>query len=410
LAAKMQYQTHILSNGLKIIHKPDNMQVVFCGVAIDVGSRDETTEEAGMAHFIEHMLFKGTHKRRSSHIINRLENVGGELNAYTTKEETIVYAAVLQEHTERSIELIADITLNSVFPQKEIEKELVVITDEIQSYNDSPSESVFDDFEDLLFQHHSIGHNILGTVESLKTFDNKNINAFHQRYYFPGNMTFFSVGNLKFDKLVRLVEKYFITNNNRTLKPERIAPDLTGNARTDIKKNTFQTHFLMGRSAYNLYHPDRIGMFLLNNILGGAGMNSKLNLSLREKHGLVYNAESVYQPLTDTGIWAVYFGSDPENAQRCEKLIRAELQLLKEKEIPEAALKKYKLQMLGQIAINNENKENMALGMGKSFMRYGNVDSMETVRAKIEQITAKQLQRIANEVFDTEKYTIIRYV
>lgn len=406
----MQYQTHILPNGLKIIHKPDNMQVVFCGVAIDVGSRDENPEEAGMVHFIEHMLFKGTRKRRSSHIINRLENVGGELNAYTTKEETMVYAAVLQEHIERTIELIADITLNSVFPQKEIEKELVVITDEIQSYNDSPSESVFDDFEDLLFQHHSIGHNILGNIDALKLFDTKRLSEFHQKYYFPGNMTFFAVGNLKFEKLVKLIEKYFTTANNGRIKPERVAPEITANNRTDIKKNTFQTHFVLGKNAYNLYHSDRIGMFLLNNILGGAGMNSRLNLSLREKHGLVYNAESVYQPMTDTGIWAVYFGSDPENAQRCEKLIRAELQLLKDKAIPETALKKYKLQMLGQIAINNENKENMALGMGKSFMRYGSVDSMETVREKIEHITAEQLQHIANEVFDVEKFTVIRYV
>lgn len=406
----MQYQTHILPNGLKIIHKLDNMQVVFCGVAIDVGSRDENPEEAGMVHFIEHMLFKGTRKRRSSHIINRLENVGGELNAYTTKEETMVYAAVLQEHIERTIELIADITLNSVFPQKEIEKELVVITDEIQSYNDSPSESVFDDFEDLLFQHHSIGHNILGNIDALKLFDTKRLSEFHQKYYFPGNITFFAVGNLKFEKLVRLIEKYFTTANNGRIKPERVAPEITANNRTDIKKNTFQTHFVLGRNAYNLYHSDRIGMFLLNNILGGAGMNSRLNLSLREKHGLVYNAESVYQPMTDTGIWAVYFGSDPENAQRCEKLIRAELQLLKDRAIPETALKKYKLQMLGQIAINNENKENMALGMGKSFMRYGSVDSMETVREKIEHITAKQLQHIANEVFDVEKFTVIRYV
>ncbi len=406
----MQYQTHILPNGLKIIHKPDDMQVVFCGVAIDVGSRDESPEEAGMAHFIEHLLFKGTIKRRSSHIINRLENVGGELNAYTTKEETMVYAAVLQEHTERTIELIADITLNSVFPQKEIEKELVVITDEIQSYNDSPSESVFDDFEDMLFQHHSIGHNILGNIDTLKTFNNERLKDFHQKYYFPGNMTFFSVGNLKFEKLIKLIEKYFVTSNNRQSKPERIAPTVTANNRIDIKKNTFQTHFVLGRNAYNLYHPDRIGMFLLNNILGGAGMNSKLNLSLREKHGLVYNVESVYQPMTDTGIWAVYFGSDPENASRCEKLIRTELQTLKDKEISEVALKKYKLQLLGQIAINNENKENMALGMGKSFMRYGTVDSMEKVREKIEQITSKQLLRLANEIFDVEKFTIIRYV
>jgi predicted Zn-dependent peptidase len=262
----------------------------------------------------------------------------------------------------------------------------------------------------MLFQHHSIGHNILGNIDTLKTFNNDRLAAFHQKYYFPGNMTFFSVGNLKFEKLIKLVEKYFVTSNIRQSKPERVAPTVTANNRIDIKKNTFQTHFVLGTNAYNLYHPDRIGMFLLNNILGGAGMNSKLNLSLREKHGLVYNVESVYQPMTDTGIWAVYFGSDPENASRCEKLINTELQTLKDKKISEAALKKYKFQLLGQIAINNENKENMALGMGKSFMRYGSVDSMEKVREKIEQITAEQLLRLANEIFDAEKFTVIRYV
>lgn len=406
----MQYQTHILPNGLRIIHKPDSMQAVFCGVAIDAGSRDEMPGQAGMAHFVEHMLFKGTAKRRSSHIINRLENVGGELNAYTSKEETMVYAAVLNEHTERAIELLADITLHSVFPQREIEKELVVISDEIQSYNDSPSESVFDDFEDLLFEHHPIGHNILGSIEDLKTFDTEKISAFHRKYFFPGNMTFFSVGNLKFDKHVRLIEKYFDTVNNGRSKPVRTAPGVKGGVRTDIKKNTFQTHFMMGRSAYNMFQPDRLGMYLLNNILGGTGMNSRLNLSLREKHGLVYNVESVYQPMTDTGVWAVYFGSDPENAIRCERLIRTEMQTMIDKKIPEAALKKYKLQMLGQLAINSENKENLALSMGKSFMRYGKVDSIDTVREKIEQITAAQLQQIAAEIFDVEKFTVIRYV
>lgn len=406
----MNYQTHTFSSGLKLIHKPDIGAVTYCGMVINAGSRDESAEEEGMAHFIEHMLFKGTKKRRAGHIINRLENVGGELNAFTSKEETVVYAAVLTEHTERAVDLIGDVVFNSLFPQKEIDKEIVIIADEIQSYNDSPSELIFDDFEDMLFAHHPVGHNILGRMELLEKYTTSDAVNFTAKHYRPEEMVFFSLGNINFKSLVRWADKYLTPENYRTERIERLAPGNYVVNKKEIKKNTFQTHFIMGNRAYDLYHPQRMGLYLLNNILGGPGMNSLLNLSLREKHGLVYNVESSFQPMTDTGMWTVYFGSDNENAARCEQLIHNELQKLKERALSENVLKKYKLQLMGQMAISSEHKENLALSIGKSYMRYGKVDDMDILRKKIDSISANQLQEIANEIFDERMITVLKFV
>jgi predicted Zn-dependent peptidase len=384
--------------------------VTYCGLAINAGSRDESEQELGMAHFVEHMLFKGTTKRRSGHIINRLEHVGGELNAFTSKEETVVYAAVLNAHFERAMELISDIVLHSTFPQKEIEKEVVIILDEIQSYNDSPSELIYDDFEELLFAHHPIGHNILGKSELLEKYTTADAVNFIQKQYQPNEMVFFSTGNQNFKQLVRWAEKYLQTDKADNPTTNRVAPDSYVPVRCEISKNTHQVHFMAGNRAYDLYHPNRLGMYLLNNILGGPGMNSLLNLSLREKHGLVYNVDSSYQPFTDTGMWCVYFGCDTENASRCEQLVYAELQKLREQPLKESALKKYKLQLMGQMAIANEQKENLALSLGKSFMRYGKIDDLETIHQKIEAITAEKLQEIANEIFNPEKMSVLKYI
>ena len=406
----MTYQTHILSNGLQLIHKPDTSAVAYCGLVINAGSRDEADAEQGMAHFIEHMLFKGTEKRRSSHIINRLENVGGELNAFTSKEETVVYATVLNEYFERAMELIADITLHSTFPQKEIDKEVVIIVDEIQSYNDSPSELIYDDFEEMLFEHHAIGHNILGKAELLVNYTTDDAKRFVAKHYSPQEMVFFTLGDINFKQLIRWAEKYLTTESAPERIPERVAPTVYTPSRREIVKNTHQVHFIVGNRAYDLYHPKRMGLYLLNNILGGPGMNSLLNLSLREKHGLVYNVDSNYQPFVDTGMWSVYFGCDVENAAKCEQLVYAELQKLREQPLPESALKKYKLQLLGQMAIASEQKENLALSYGKSFMRYGKIDDLETVRKKINAITAEELQTIAQEIFQEEQLSVLRYI
>lgn len=405
----MNYQTHTLPNGLKIIHKPDTSDVTYCGIIINAGSRDENSNELGMAHFIEHMLFKGTAKRRSGHIINRLEHVGGELNAFTSKEETVVYAAVLNEYFDRAMELISDIVLNSTFPQKEIDKEVVIIIDEIQSYNDSPSELIYDDFEEMLFAEHAMGHNILGTPELLQNYKTSDALTFINQHYRPEEMVFFSMGNIDFKQLVRKSEKYLQCKAVNTVKPERVAPEVYLPTQKTIQKNTHQVHFMLGNRAYNIHHPKRLGLYLLNNILGGPGMNSLLNLSLREKHGLVYNVESTYQPLTDTGMWTVYFGCDPENASRCEQLVYTELNKLREQKIGENSLKKYKLQLLGQMAISSEHKENLALSIGKSFLRYGKIDDISEIRKRINAITAEDLQQIAIEIFDPQQFTILKY-
>lgn len=407
----MDYQTYTLPNGLKLIHKPENTSVAYCGMIVNAGSRDEAAKEEGMAHFVEHMLFKGTTKRRSGHIINRLENVGGELNAFTSKEETVVYSVVLKEYLERAIELLADITLHSVFPQKEIKKEVEVILDEIDSYRDSPSELIYDDFEELLFTNHALGHHILGIPALLEKFTTKDAVHFVRRLYTPERMVFFVAGDVSFKKIVRWAEKYFCFEPAATeLSKPRVAPEQYRPTEKTIIKNTHQTHVAIGNRAYDLYHPNRMGLYLLNNILGGPGMSSLLNLSLREKHGLVYNVESSYQPFSDSGLWCVYFASDPENSAKCEQLIYKELQKLRREKLPEAFLKKYKLQLMGQMAIASENKENMALSLGKSYMRYGKVDDYETIKQKIDSITSTQLFKIANEIFVPEQLTVLKYI
>jgi len=406
----MTYQTYTLSNGLRIIYKPDQSAVAYCGIVVNTGSRDEAENEQGMAHFIEHMLFKGTEKRRSGHIINRLENVGGELNAYTSKEETVVYAGVLKEYFERAMELVSDIVFHSTFPQKEIDKEIVIILDEIQSYNDSPSELIFDDFEELLFANHPIGHNILGKSELLEKYSTDDAFRFVKKQYRPEEMVFFALGDLDFKQLVRWAEKYLKNENREPKTSERVSPTSYQPNKKEINKNTHQVHFMMGNRAYDLYHPNRMGMYLLNNILGGPGMNSLLNLSLREKHGLAYNVESSFQPFTDAGMWSVYFGCDPENVARCEQLVHNELQKLCDQPLSENALKKYKLQLVGQMAISTEHKENLALSLGKSFLRYGKIDDLETVKQMIEAVTAEKLQQIANEIFNPKELSVLKYV
>ena len=406
----MIYQTDTLPNGLKIIHIPDKSAVAYCGLVINTGSRDETETEQGMAHFIEHMLFKGTAKRRSGHIINRLEHVGGELNAYTSKEETVVFATVLNEYFERAMELVADIVLHSNFPQKEIDKEVVIILDEIQSYKDSPSELIFDDFEEMLFEHHSLGHNILGRAELLEKYTTSDAVNFVEKHYRPEEMVFFVLGDVNFKQLKRWAEKYLQTEPISKRISGRFSPTQYTPSRKETDKNTHQVHFVVGNRAYDLHHSNRMGLYLLNNILGGPGMNSLLNLSLREKHGLVYNVESSYQPFTDTGMWSVYFGCDTDNSDRCEQLVYAELQKLREQPLSHNALKKYKLQLMGQLAISTEHKENLALSLGKSFMRYGQIDDLEKIRSKIEAITAEQLQAIANEIFKPEELSVLKYI
>lgn len=404
------YKIHTLTNGLRIVHLPQKGAVSYCGVIVNTGSRDEDANEQGMAHLIEHMLFKGTEKRKSAQIIERLESVGGEMNAYTTKEETVVYAAFLNKYTERAVELISDVILRSKFPKEELQKEIVIVQDEIESYNDSPSELIFDDFEEMLFDSHPMAHNILGTKKQLKSFSSDKLKSFFQSHYKTEEMVFFSAGNAKFEKIVSMCEKYFVQTQSQTSAQKRITPKIQPQPNKTIKRKTNQVHCLMGGEAYNFHHQDRLALYLLNNILGGPGMSSLLNLSLREKHGLVYTVESIYQPFTDTGWWAVYFGTDPENAEKCEKLVKDELMKLCSVQFSDKKLKQYKVQLMGQMAISSENKENMALSLGKSILRYGKFDTLDEIKDKINKITAEQLQHVANEIFDVEKLHILKYI
>ncbi len=405
-----QYHTHTLSNGLRIIHLPQkSSQISYCGVIVNAGSRDELSENFGMAHFVEHMIFKGTEKRKAIQIINRLEDVGAELNAYTTKEETVVYAAFLNKYVERSIELISDLIFHSIFPPDEIEKEIEVIKDEIESYNDSPAELIFDDFEELIFHSNTMSHNVLGSKENLDKFTSEKAKNFYRQFYLPQNMVFFSCGNVNADKIVRLVEKYFDFPSNDMQANNRKLPDYQPAENKVIHKDTNQAHCILGCRSYDMYHPDRMALYLLNNILGGPGMNSLLNLRLREKTGLVYNVESTVQEFTDCGWWGIYFGSDPEDVEKCERLIRKELTKLSENRISESRLKKYKQQLIGQLALAAENKENMALSLGKSYLRFGKYDSSEKVKADIESVTAQQLQNIACELFNEKNIFVLKY-
>lgn len=407
----MNYQTHTLPNGLRIIYLPKKSEVTFCGITINAGSRDENRDEEGCAHFAEHLLFKGTRKKNARQIINRLEDIGGELNAYTSKEETVVYAAATKKYTRRMIELIADMTLHSIFPQKELEKEREVILDEIASYHDNPSELIFDDFEEMIFKDHPLGHNILGNSKLLKKMNSETINNFVKRCYQPHQMVVFVVGNTNFDHLTKWCEEYFVSENseNETNILKRNSPEVYRAERTKLKKRTHQIHNIIGNRCFDLYHPNRLSMYLLNNILGGPGMNSLLNLSLREKYGLVYTAESNYQPFTDCGWWCVYYACDEKNDEKCEHLVLEQLQKIIDQPIPENKLNKYKQQLIGQMTVSRENTENLALSLGKSYLRFGKMEDMETIKKQLEIIQPKDLQEIARVIFNVEKLSVLKY-
>ena len=404
------YQTHKLSNGLRIIHRPFPSQISYCGLAINTGTRDEYPEEFGMAHFVEHMLFKGTRKRKAHHIAGRMENVGGELNAYTTKEETFIYATFLSEYFERATELLSDVVLHSTFPEHQIEKEKEVILDEINSYIDSPSELIFDDFENLLFPNHEIGHYILGTPQSLLTFNREMVEKFVTRQYTPANMIFFSFGKTPFSKVARMAEKYFNFSASEHLLPKkREKPVNTLTKKHQLGKETAQTHVVLGTRALDMFHPDRYALFLLNHILGGGAINSRLNNSLREKNGLVYTVESNLGLYTDTGVFAIYFACDHKYLERCLKLIEKEFQKLRRTPLSPAQLAVAKRQYKGQLGIASENNEFMALGMAKSYLHSNKSMSLEDIFAKIDAVSSEQMSEMANKFLFSDTLSQIIY-
>ena len=405
----MDLLLHTLSNGIRMAHLPIPGMVAHCGIIINSGSRDEKDNEHGIAHFIEHMLFKGTKKRKAYHILSNLEDVGGELNAYTTKEETAIHASFLKDDYERAIDLITDITFNSVFPEKEIEKEKDVVIEEINSYLDSPSELIFDDFEEFIFSNQSIGRNILGSQESVRSFTRETLNVFIADNYNTSEIVFCSVGNIKEEKIIKLFQKYFgdidlAKKESRTNKKWIYKPG------SHIKKmDTFQNHCIIGNIAYDLKDEKRMGMFLLNNILGGQGLNSRLNLCLREKNGLAYNVESNYNPYFDTGVFSIYFGTDSQYMDKSISIALAELTRLRNSLLGSVQLSKAKKQIKGYLARGYENHESLMLSLGKSMLVFNRIDTLEETYSRIDKVTSSQLCDIANEVFEPSKLSTLIY-
>ena len=441
----MKYNTYTLDNGLRIIHLPSDSKVVYCGYQINAGTRDEEPGEEGLAHFCEHVTFKGTERRKAWHILNCLESVGGDLNAYTNKEGTVYYSAILKEHIARAVDLLSDIVFHSVYPQAEIDKEVEVICDEIESYNDSPAELIYDEFENILFKDSSLGHNILGTAEQVRSFTTEDALRFTRKLYRPNNAIFFAYGDIDFKKLVKLVGRALADDDSGKLAEEDCHADFaddadfsggTGFAGDEnsitteksvssvksvgpknypsvgeeiagqtivMQKNTHQAHVMIGTRAYDVNDDRRMPLYLLNNILGGPGMNAKLNLALREHNGLVYTVESTMVAYGDTGTWSIYFGCDEHDIKRCLRLVRKELDRMMEKPLSDSQLKAAKKQIKGQIGVACDNRENFALDFGKSFLHYGWEKNVDCLYEQVEAITIQQIQDVARELFDKDR-------
>lgn len=409
MSMEMTFNQHTLPNGLRVIQAPSATSVAYAGFAIDAGTRDEAEREQGMAHFVEHLIFKGTQKRRAWHILNRMERVGGDLNAFTNKEETIIYTAFMAEHFARAAELLTDIVFHSTFPQQEIGKEVEVILDEIQSYEDSPSELIFDDFENLLFQGHPLGRNILGDPGRLKEFRSDDALRWTERFYTPTNMVFFLRGNVDFRHMVHLLER--LTADVAPGKANARGADLPPYQPVSRaqRRDTHQAHVMLGRRSYDAHSDRRTALYLLNNILGGPGMNSRLNVSLRERRGLVYNVESNLTSYTDTGVFSIYFGCDPADIDLCLGLVNKELRHLRDVCLTDTQLAAAKKQIIGQITVAGDNFENLALDMGKTFLHYNRYESQEELFARIDALTSSQLLEVANEMFDEAGLTTLIY-
>ena len=463
----MKYNTYTLDNGLRIIHLPSDSKVVYCGYQINAGTRNEEPGEEGLAHFCEHVTFKGTERRKAWHILNCLESVGGDLNAYTNKEGTVYYSAILKEHIARAVDLLTDIVFHSVYPQAEIDKEVEVICDEIESYNDSPAELIYDEFENIIFKGSPLGHNILGTAEQVRSFKTEDALRFTRKLYRPDNAIFFAYGDIDFKKLVKLIRKALADDDSgkvaenaansvgklaeeklpqisqitqitqitqisgdensitteksvssvKSVGPENypsVGPENYPSVGKEIagqtivmQKNTHQAHVMIGTRAYDVNDSRRMPLYLLNNMLGGPGMNAKLNLALREHNGLVYTVESTMVAYGDTGIWSIYFGCDEHDVKRCLRLVRKELDKFMQKPLSEAQLKAAKKQIKGQVGVACDNRENFALDFGKSFLHYGWEKNVDRLYEQVDEITAEQIQAVAQELFDKDRLTTL---
>lgn len=408
----MEYNTITLPNGLRVIHLHSQSPVVYCGYEVCAGTRDERNGEEGIAHFCEHVTFKGTEHRTAMQILNRLESVGGELNAFTNKEDTVYYSAILKEHFPRAVDLLTDIVFFSTYPQHEINKEVEVICDEIESYNDSPAELIYDDFESAVFAGHPLGHNILGSEEMLKGYTTEDALRFTRRYYRPENTVFFVSGDVDFKRVVALVKKATASFPEAQplidVTPTAVLPGYEPQTiRHD--RGTHQAHVMVGNRAYSVHDKRRMPLYLLNNILGGPGMNARLNISLRERNALVYTVESSMVCYSDTGLWTTYFGCDPKDVDKCLRFVRRELDKVMQRPLSANQLRMAKHQIKGQIGVACDNRESFALDFGKTFLHYGWKKNVESLMEDIDRITAEEIQQVAQEIFAEDRLTTLIY-
>ena len=405
----MKFDTQILPNGIKIIHQQNQTNVAHCGIIINTGSRDERESQHGIAHFIEHAVFKGTKKRKAHHVIRRLEDVGAEIEAFTTKENICVYASFLENYYERTIELFSDIIFNSTFPKKELENEKEVIIEEINSYKDNPAELIFDDFEKQIFNGHPLARDILGEPKLLKNFAKEDIQSFIKHNFNTDQIVLCSVGNINFSKFVKLAEKYFskIPKNLRTDK--RVQFNNYKASNHIVNKETYQTHCIVGNIAYNMKDKNKMALELLNDLLAGPGLSSRLNVALREKKGLVYTVESYYTPYIDTGISGIYFGTYNGNLNKSLNIIKKELLKIRNNKLGVMQLHRAKLKLMGSVAIASESKSNLMLAAGKGFLQLNKIKTINEIIESIQNITAEQLITTANEIYDFDNMSSLIY-
>lgn len=405
----MEYNVHTLPNGIRLLHVPSPSAISHACIIVNSGSRDEQDEQAGLAHFIEHLIFKRTEKRNTNQILNRLESVGADLNAYTTKEYTCIHASFLNPYLERTLELFNDIVFHSTFPEEEMEKEKSVILDEIASYLDQPEEAIYDDFEDLVFAGHSLGRNILGTTESVNNITKADILEFIAKNYHTDRIVIAVLGNYPLNKVVKVGTKHYSDIPANLYQESRIAPLKAPVLNQILNKPIMQAHTMLGAQAYSLYHPYKTGLLLLNNLLGGTGMSSILNLQIREKYGIAYTIESGYSPLSDTGIFTLYFGTDKEKTDKALSLIFKEFKKIKAQPLTEVQLQKAKNKFIGQIALGEENRIGLIISMAKSLIDYDKIDDLQTVFNRIQAVTTTDMANIANEILDESNLTALTF-
>ena len=397
----MTYQYYELKNGIRLVHRQQRGDVAHLGIIVNAGSRDENPDQQGLAHFIEHLIFKGTQKRSNYQVLSRLENVGADLNAYTTKEDTSIYASIQSRYYQRAAELLSDIVFHSIFPDKEIEKEKAVVMDEINSYKDNPAEWIHDEFDELIFKDHPLGKNILGTKEKLKRYTRNDVLRFRDANYISSRVVITSVANFPLSKAIAVAEKYFsgISADNSRMQRQPFSGYIPANVTKKYSRH--QAHVVIGNTACDAHDERRFSMALLNNILGGPAMNSRLNIALRERNGIAYNLESNYQPFSDTGLFSIYCGTDEDLMPRAIELIHKELYRFRNVSLTTIGLHTAQRQLKGQLAISLESHQNEMLSMGKNILVYGKIDPVEEIYRKIDAISASNLLEMANEVFDT---------